>query len=72
MDDCEDEDMDKNVDLYKPCNSKQQMDDNVKFDALYVTGIEDISLDDFPTSESTRLMSNEEQEKQLLGTSLFF
>lgn len=52
----------------KPCDCDQQMKpQDVKFDALYVTGIEDISLDDFPSSESTRLMASDEQEKQMLG-----
>jgi len=37
----------------------------VDFDTLGVTGIEDISLEDFPTSESTRLMTCDKQ--QVLG-----
>lgn len=49
------------------CEELQMIPTDTDFETLDVSGIEDISLEDFPTSESTRLVSTEERDRQMLG-----
>lgn len=69
MDVTDEADNDAEMDSNRPCDCEEQqmIDKEIDFETLGVTGIEDISLEDFPTSESTWLVPQEEQDKLMLG-----